>query len=96
MISKRWSVTIEGIKPLISNVRKRELDAEMKALKKDELSEWEENNWRRKAEVDGDNLVVIPARWIRAMLIVACSSRLVGSVPLMFKVLTASPEGVSW
>ena len=79
MISKRWAVTIDGIKPLISNVRKRELDAEMKALKKDELAEGEENNWRRKAEVDGDNLVVIPARWIRAMLIVACKKT--GMVP---------------
>ncbi len=72
MISKKWIVNIEGIKPLILNVRKRELDAEMKALKKDEIAEFEEANWRRKAEVDEENMVVIPSRWVRAMLISSC------------------------
>ena len=60
MISKKWIVEIKGIKPLISNVRKRELDAEIKALKKDELAEWEENNWQRKAEIDENGMVIIP------------------------------------
>lgn len=71
MISKKWIVKIKGIKPLINNVRTRELDAEVAALKKDELAEWEETNWRRKAEIE-NGMVVIPSRWIRAMLITAC------------------------
>ena len=72
MISKKWIVEIEGIKPLICNVRKRELDAELGACKKDELNEWEENNWQRKAEVDDGNQVIIPERWFKAMLIMSC------------------------
>ncbi len=72
MISKKWIVEIKGIKPLISNVRKRELDAELSACKKDELNEWEENNWRRKAEVDDNEQVFIPERWFKAMLIMSC------------------------
>lgn len=72
MISKKWIVEIKGIKPLISNVRKREIDAELKTLKKDELNEWEENNWQRKAEIDDNGMVVTPARWFSGMLIEAC------------------------
>ena len=81
MISKVWIVEIKGIKPLISNVRKRELDAEMAALKKDELAEWEENekNWQRKAEADENGMAIIPGRWIRKMLVEACKKT--GMVP---------------
>lgn len=72
---KIYRISIRGIHPLIWNVMKRELQNEMKQLKKDQLEEWETDrkNWLRKAEFDngGDN-VLIPSRWIGGMLINAC------------------------
>ena len=60
---------IEGV-PVAWNVQKKEIEDEKKKLKRDELSEWEEKNWKCKAEYEGDvkngkNKVLIPARWIK-------------------------------
>lgn len=60
--------------PLILNTRQKELDDELKELKKDQLSEWEEKNWRRKAERDKKGNVVLPTRWFRSAFIQACKS----------------------
>ena len=67
---------IEGV-PVAWNVQKKEIEDEKKKLKRDELSEWEEKNWKCKAEYEGDvkngkNKVLIPARWIKKCLETAC------------------------
>lgn len=79
MVTK-WKVKIQGVQPLIWNVMKREIELEKKKLKKNELSEWEENNWKKKAEYNDKGKVVIPERWVKSSLIAACKySRLVPS-----------------
>lgn len=78
---KKYQIEIQGIHPLIWNVMKRELQEEVKQLKRDQLGEWEEDrkNWVRKAEFDGGDSVLIPSRWLKSMLINAC--RKTGLVP---------------
>ena len=68
---KRYNIQLEGISPLIWNVRKREVDQETKALKRSELNEWEESNWWKKAEFDDNSGVIIPERWFDGMLVEA-------------------------
>jgi len=70
----RYEVRIKGTSPVIWNVMKRELQLELKQLKKDELSEWEENpkNWQRKAELDDKDNVIIPDRWFKSALVESC------------------------
>lgn len=71
---KKYEIEIKGIQPIIWNVLKRELQQEIKELKKNQLSEWEENprNWKRKAEFNEKGEVVIPERWIKGSLIESC------------------------
>ena len=47
---KTYSVKIRGVSPLFFNVRSREIDMELKKLKKNEYEEWEEKNWIKKVE----------------------------------------------
>ena len=70
---KEWEIKIKGLHPIIWNVMKRELELEKKELKKDQLTEWEENpkNWQRKAEIK-DNKIIIPERWFKSVLIESC------------------------
>ena len=71
---KKYEVEIKGIQPVIWNVLRRELELEKKELKKDQLSEWEEDpkNWKRKAEFNDKGEVVIPERWFKGALIGSC------------------------
>lgn len=71
---KKYEVRVKGNTPLIWNVLKRELELEKKELKKNELSEWEENpeNWKRKAEFNEKGNVIVPERWLKGSLIDSC------------------------
>ena len=71
---KKWKVEIVGSTPVLWNVMKRELELEKKGLKKDQLSEWEEDkkNWCRKAEFDKAGNVIIPDRWFKNAMIESC------------------------
>lgn len=72
MKTKKFEIKIRSISPLLFNTRQRDLDLEIKKLKKDQLEEWEQNNWRRKAELNSNGDVVLPARWFRAAFIEGC------------------------
>jgi hypothetical protein len=75
---EKYKIKVKGTTPLIINVRKRELDKEMKELKRNQLDEWEEENWKRKAETDSKGKVILPTRWFRSSFINACRfSRLI-------------------
>jgi len=71
---KKYRIGIKGIHPLIWNRMRRELQLEVKQLKKDQLEEWEidRKNWIRKAEFNGGDEVIIPPEWIKGMLGSAC------------------------
>lgn len=76
---KRYKITVKGETPLLINTRQRDIDLELKEVKRDKLDEWEEKNWRRKAETDKKGKVCIPTRWMRAAFIEACKGT--GVVP---------------
>jgi len=66
---KIFKVEIKGISNLIWNIRQREMDEEKKELKANELDEWEEKNWRRKAKSDAEGKVWIPMEWLKMSMI---------------------------
>lgn len=66
---KTYEIEIEGISPIVCNTRQKEIDDEIKKLKKDELAEWEEKNWRRKAVTNDNGKVILRRSWFRGMLI---------------------------
>lgn len=72
---KRYEIKIVGETPIIYSRMKKENEDEKKKLKKDELNEWEENNWLKKAEVNNGD-VVMPTTWIKSMLLNACKQTL--------------------
>jgi len=75
---KQYCVRLKSTTPLLCNVRQRKIELELRKLKKNELADWEENNWQRKAEIDKKGNVIIPSRWFRSAFINACKfSRLV-------------------
>ena len=69
---KTYQIEISGVSPVIWNRMKKELVDEVKKLKKDQLAEWEETNWKRKAEIDDKKNLVIPPEWIKGSLVDAC------------------------
>ncbi len=69
---KKYIIGLKGISPLVFNVRQKELDEEISKLKKDEYSEFEKNNWKRKAVKDKKGNVIIPVIWIKASFTNAC------------------------
>jgi len=69
---KKYRIKVKGTTPLVLDTRQREIDDEKKKLKKNELDDWEQKNWRRKAETDGKGNVTIPPRWFRSSFINAC------------------------
>lgn len=71
---KKYKVKIQGISPLILDTRQRNLDLEKKELKKNELDDWDQKNWNRKAETDSKGDVRIPNRWLRQTFITACKT----------------------
>jgi len=72
MKTRTFEVKVKSISPLLFNTRQRELDLEIKKLKKDQLEEWEANNWQRKAEKDSKGNIYMPSRWFRSAFISAC------------------------
>lgn len=75
---KKYIVGLKGNSPIVFNTRQEDVDTEISKLKKDQYSEWENNNWKKKAEKDKDGNVIIPVRWIKASFVNACKhSRLV-------------------
>jgi hypothetical protein len=50
---------------------RKEVEDEKKKLKKNEILEWEETNWIKKAEVNNGN-ALLPKEWVMSMLINAC------------------------
>ena len=77
---KKYIVGIKGISPLVFNTRQKEVDEEISELKKNEYSEWEKNNWKRKALRDEKGNVIIPVIWIKSSFVNACKhSRIVPS-----------------
>ena len=74
---KKYSIRLRSTTPLLINVRQKELDNELKELKKDQMAEWEEKNWRRKAERDKKGNVFLPERWFRSSFIQACKSSMI-------------------
>lgn len=77
---KRYAISLKGTSPLILNVPNRELELERKKKKKDELDQFEEQTWYRKAEFGEKGEVIIPARWLKAGLETACQrSRMIPS-----------------
>lgn len=61
----------------MANVRQREIDDELKKLKRDQFDEWEKENWKRKAERDKKGNVILPVRWFRSAFIQACKSSMI-------------------
>lgn len=57
---KKYVVKAKGTNPLMWNRSKLELAKEMKKLKKDQLMEYEEKNWKKKAEYMPNGNLVIP------------------------------------
>lgn len=69
---KKYEISIKGTSPLIWNVQKKELQDELSKLKKNELAEWDEKNWRRRAAMDEKGNVIVPGNWFKQALIGAC------------------------
>lgn len=61
---KKYIIKIEGVTPLVYDRMKKELADEMKKLAKRDYDIWEEKNWKRKAEYDKQNRLIIPPEWI--------------------------------
>ncbi len=71
-LTKTYKIKLKSTTPVVWNVIKKELEEEKKKLKKDEFSEWEEKNWRRKAAFDNKGRVIFPSQWFKSSLINAC------------------------
>jgi hypothetical protein len=71
---KKYSIKVKSTTPLLINVRDRKVELELKEVKKNELEEWEQNNWKRKAELDEKGNVILPSRWFRSSFIQGCRS----------------------
>jgi len=69
---KKYIVSLRGNSPLVFNTPQEEIARELKKLKKDQLAEWEEKNWKKKAERDSKGNVIIPERWIKSAFVNAC------------------------
>ena len=64
---KKYEIKLEG-NDLVWNRMKREIEQERKLLKKNEITEYEEKYWLKKAETNNGNLV-IPISWVKSVLI---------------------------
>lgn len=69
MAFKKYDISITGVSPLIWNRMKKELEDEKAKLKKDQLSEWEEKNWVRKAELGANGDILLPPEWVKWSII---------------------------
>jgi hypothetical protein len=75
---KKYEIKIKGTTHLIWNRMKKEIEDEKKKLMKNELAEYEEKNWIKKAEINNGN-AIIPTTWLKSMLINACKQT--GMIP---------------
>jgi len=73
---KTYEIKIKNMEgsPIVCNTRQRELDLEMKELKKNEIEEWEEKNWLRKAVTNKKGEVLLKREWLRGCIINAAKS----------------------
>jgi hypothetical protein len=69
---KKYNIKIKGNSPLVFNTPQQELQEEISKLKKDEYSDWEKKNWKRRALRDKSGNVIIPIIWIKAAFENAC------------------------
>lgn len=77
---KTYIIELKGISPIVFNTRQKELDEEIAKLKKNEYSEWEKENWKRKALKDNKGNIIIPIIWIKSAFVNSCRhSRIVPS-----------------
>lgn len=68
---KKYEIKLIGNAPVIYNRMKKEVEDEKKKLKKNEILEWEETQWIKKAEVNNGG-ALLPKEWVMSMLINAC------------------------
>ena len=68
---KKYEIKIVSETPVIWNRMKKENEDEKQQVKKNEMKEWEENNWLKKAETNNGN-AIMPTSWIKSMLLNAC------------------------
>lgn len=83
---KKYRLKIRSISPLISNVRKKTLDVELKQLPATKLDAWESDqaNWKRKAAMKDDacaidGICILRPKWFRGAILEA--SKRTGMVP---------------
>jgi len=75
---KTYIIGLKGISPLVFNTRQKNIDEEIAKLKKNQFSEWESKNWKKKAIRDKKGNVIIPVIWIKSAFVNACKhSRIV-------------------
>lgn len=75
---KKYEIKISGLVPLLFNRMKKEIEDEKRKLKKNELADWEEKNWKKKAECTKNGELLMPKSWFISALLNACrQSRLV-------------------
>lgn len=69
---QKYLIKLKSTTPILFNTRQRDIELELKEVKKNELEEWESKNWHRKAELDEKGNVILPIRWFRKTFIEAC------------------------
>jgi len=74
---KKYEIEIKGISPYIWNVYKKEMADEIKKLKKNQLEEYDEKNWRRKAADDEKGNAIIRPEGFKQAIIDACRKTMI-------------------
>lgn len=72
---KKYEIHIKGVSDALQNKLDRAIIQEQSKIRKEELDNWEEENWRKKlytAEIDGEEKVVWPDRNVLGMIQEAC------------------------
>ena len=69
---KKYEIEIIGNSPYVWHTMTKELYDEIGKLKKDEFSEWDNNNWRRWATTDNKLNVIITPSGFKQAIINAC------------------------
>ena len=61
---KKYEIKLEGATDLLINRYSHELNKEKQSIGKDKISEWEDNNWKRKAYTNNKGELYIPDVYI--------------------------------
>lgn len=80
---KEWEVKVRGIRGLIWDVPKKELMEEIRRLKEKEVEEWHQANWKRKADYDDKENLLVPPIWIEKSIVTASTQ--LGMIPYYAK-----------